>query len=135
MSTNIAPPIYQAPKSPRFQSLPTLSSIVDKQSLDVMVTQSKNTILQVLKNVRWIRLGITGFLLAWLGFFTYQILKPNIDEKRNENEARWFQLHRIWFGDESIVFILFRVWYLVLVFMAISPIIGEVIELLRNVRV
>ena len=139
---NTAPPIYQ-PTAPAYQvpqmftdvrnqipknfQIPTFDGT--KLPMKEMISDSKTTIMQVLKNVRIIKFGVTAFLLAWLAYFSYQILKPD-DE--NVDKSNWFNLHRIWFGDESIVFILFKIWYMVIVFLAISPIIGEIINLLQN---
>lgn len=80
--------------------------------------------IKIFNRIRIIRAIITLFLLAWLTVFTiltlrFKFSKTDIQPSKeqepqfsDENAIKYFYLHRIWFGENSIVLILFQVWYL-----------------------
>lgn len=98
--------------------------------------------------LRWIRLAITIFMVGWLGFFTYLMLRSYQDQGLFEQtskpqpatsdtdnsleDTKYFYLHRIWFGDDSIVMILFQVWYMTIMLFLLGPLIREAIRYLRR---
>jgi hypothetical protein len=48
-----------------------------------------------------------------------------------ENHVRYFNLHRVWFGEESIVMILFKLWYYAALLWMLSPILKELVVFLK----
>ena len=104
---------------------------INRTEMDTIVSKGKKSLLGVLSNIRTIKLSITLFLVGWLAYMTWKIISPPTSQQDIENKDRWYYVHRVWFGDESIVFMLFKIWYMVLVFLAISPMVGEAIDLMR----
>lgn len=51
--------------------------------------------------------------------------------RKTDKPTRLFYLHRIWFGDESVVYMLFKMWFMAVMFMVATPIIKEVLVNLK----
>jgi MFS-type transporter involved in bile tolerance (Atg22 family) len=122
MATSLRP-VYSNFKPPKVP--------ITKPEMKNIVSKSKASLMSVVNNIRTIKIGITVFLIGWLGYLTYRILKPSVTNFDEQNKERWYEVHRVWFGDESIIFMLFKIWYMVLIFMALSPVLGEIIDLIR----
>jgi len=90
-----------------------------------------NSILKINSVMKIARLVVTIVLLSWLISISICILKQkrvNTDASPQElpDHNRYFNLHRVWFGDEAPIFVLFRIWYYVFIFMVISPFLYEI---------
>lgn len=77
------------------------------------------------------RVMLTTLILGWLIFLTYYLMRPVQTEIEEERKQAYYNVHRAWFGDQSIVFSLFQIWYYTLLFALIAPIFGELFFALR----
>ena len=50
-----------------------------------------------------------------------------INLRKTDKPTRLYYLHKIWFGDESIVYILFKIWFMTIMFFIALPIVKEVL--------
>ena len=106
-------------------------------------------IKSIFTRVRIIRAVITFVLLAWLVVFTILTLRLQFSEKDIEQNfttdssgsvptitdpeaTKYFYLHRIWFGDSSIVLILFQVWYFTAIMFLLGPLVNQAIKFLSK---
>lgn len=76
------------------------------------------------------RLALSIMLILWLAVMTFYIRYRN-DPEDPEAHQRYFAIHRVWFGEQSIVMILWRMWYTVLVIGMVSPLVKEILFLLQ----
>lgn len=91
----------------------------------------------IFSRVKLIRAILTFVLLAWLVVFTILSLQlkfsaadlasPNTIPE-DSNAAKYFYIHRIWFGEESIVMMLFKVWYFTALMFLVGPLIQKGID-------
>lgn len=113
-------------------------------------TSTVDDIKIAFSRLRWIRLIITIFLVGWLGFFTYLMMRSYQDQgffdsnqpstskaatsdtDSSLEDTKYFYLHRIWFGDYSIVLILFQVWYMTIMLFLLGPLVREGIRYLQR---
>lgn len=102
-----------------------------KKNTALDVQQNYKDFVDNLKTARkamtMMRIGFTSFLLAWLVLVLRCIFRgdyPTEEIKRNRTE-QCFYAHRTLFGDESILYILFRVWYITILVMIMVPIFYE----------
>jgi hypothetical protein len=49
----------------------------------------------------------------------------------DKNYDRYYNLHRVWFGDTSIVMIVFNLWFWVVIFWLMGPILREIGMILK----
>ena len=93
--------------------------------------QSRKSIENTITSMSYGRIVITFILIGWLITFTYLIMKKDEIKPDDSEYQRWFMLHRTWFGDESIVMILWKVWYYTLLLLTLSPLIREIVSFMR----
>lgn len=48
-----------------------------------------------------------------------------------ENYVRYYNLHRVWFGDQSIVWTIFKIWYFTIILWMLSPVLRELVIFLK----
>lgn len=103
------------------------------------IPSNPTTIVNKLQDVRSsmqnIRIVMTIFLVSWLAVMSYMFM-IKYAEKRSDNsdvEAhkkhrtdRLYYLHRVWFGDDSIVYMLVKVWYMAVIIMLLTPVLIEI---------
>lgn len=91
------------------------------------------------------RFGVTIFLIGWLVLITVLILreKPNeqtdeqlyaqpyvqtyVPQQNSQAHAKYFNLHRVWFGEQSIIMIIFKIWYYALIVWMMTPLMRELV--------
>ena len=49
----------------------------------------------------------------------------------DKNYDRYYNLHRVWFGDTSIVMVVFNLWFWVVIFWLMGPILREIGMILK----
>lgn len=100
------------------------------------------SIQSIFTRIQVIRAIITFVLIAWLVVFTILTLRiqfspADIEQSSTSGAAptptdpesmKYFNLHRIWFGDSSIVLILFQVWYLTALMLVFGKLVGPAIK-------
>lgn len=81
------------------------------------------------------RMLITIILCAWLITLSYLITRKsdtqNPDDKTDPSRMRYYNLHRVWFGDQSPLLILLKLWYYTFVLILLAPVIRELITFLK----
>jgi hypothetical protein len=114
----------------------------------------------VLDNLFLSRSLLTVFIIGWLLFFTFKIYSspsrtssaiarrfpdfPDSNVKGPEKSPekgndptdieRLYYIHRVWFGDESIVFALFNIWYYTLFLMIMGPLVRVVVNYMKSLQ-
>lgn len=88
----------------------------DNEMLDTLYDSVK----KVLNHLRMFRLAVTAFIVGWCVFALYKILFPTNEEMNNGREFQYFNAHRVLFGDESVLMILFKLWYFVALFVLLK---------------
>lgn len=67
---------------------------------------------------------------------------PNNPNDDDRNVLRLFYLHKIWFGDDSIVYMIFKIWFFTILLINFAPVLVEIaryigtktdFELLKNI--
>lgn len=98
------------------------------------------SIQSIFTRIQVIRAIITFVLIAWLVVFTILTLRIQFSPEDIEQSStpgstptdpesmKYFNLHRIWFGDSSIVLILFQVWYLTALMLVFGKLVGPAIK-------
>lgn len=84
---------------------------------------------RTLKIIAYGRTGITFILVAWLITVSIWIMKKN--DTNDKEHQRYFNLHRVWFGEESIILILWKMWYYTLLLISLSPLIRELVTFIK----
>lgn len=74
-----------------------------------------------LKRLFYARIAISIFMLGWLGYITYKLSRAD-KEDPDGNGTKYFYLHRVWFGETSIIATLFQMWWTTLLLFMLSPI-------------
>jgi len=105
------------------------------------------SVKRIYKRIMMGRIGLTVFLIVWAIVMSVLIARKPDGEKNIEdsinykrktiNEAydrdydRYYTLHRIWFGDESVLMILFKIWFWVTVAWMVGPILRHFVLFMR----
>jgi len=96
------------------------------------VGRIQGTLSSILKALFYGRLGISALLLSWVIFISYKLTKQSEEEEESEEgRDRYFYLHRVWFGEESILMILFNMWYYSVILLMLTPIISWLADILK----
>jgi len=85
---------------------------------------------------------VTLFLIAWLLGISFLIIYTSPDKTRPltddliqtgdyYNHVRFFNLHRVWFGEESIVIIIIKLWFYTAILWLLGPILRELAVLFK----
>lgn len=96
------------------------------------------SVRKLLKLILIGRIVITVLLIAWtLGISAMMVWKPLLEEEMDSttgrlisdrnNYFRYYNLHKLWFGDEAVVMVLIRLWLYVLGMWLLEPILREVV--------
>lgn len=129
------------------------------------------SLLHSLSTIKYLRIGVTLFMVSWLGVMTYlmtvEIIKTdkeqsnndehfdsyktnkgckkqfnlkneltkkpqksdlnNTNEKPNKIQQLWY-LHSVWFGDRSIVEILFNMWIIAIMIIVFLPVLTKILD-------
>jgi hypothetical protein len=120
-----------------------------------------NSFMRAIKYIYYGRIGLTFFLVGWLLVMSYLILYQRFPyrqrgqtlyglqaqdaQKKPQDQdvnvsiqtmpissSRFYELHRVWFGDESILWILVKIWYLAILFMMVAPLIKQALTALKS---
>jgi len=99
----------------------------------VALKRAPYTVLNVLKRiVSYImaaRTTITVVMCAWLITISYFIIRKtdpaDTYDANDPSRTRYYNLHRVWFGDDSSLLILFKIWYYTFIFIMLGPILRE----------
>jgi len=103
------------------------SVLRNAQTIGMNAESVANTVDRVLTYSWWGRIVITVVMLAWMGALSYLIATPKKDSENGDvQRARYYNLHRIWFGDQSALMILVTLWYYTIILMILGPIIKEI---------
>lgn len=97
------------------------------------IQKGHSTIKKVLKALFYGRVGITLILLIWVSFISYRLVRSNTIEEDTiqEDTDKYFYLHRVWFGEESVLMIIFNMWYYSFILLILYPIIGWLSDVLK----
>jgi len=90
-----------------------------------ILERSQEILQNALTTVFYTRIGITLLILAWT--ITLSIMIASRDLTPDDTE-RYFYLHRLWFGEESSLRILWDLWFYTLVFFSLQPVIREILR-------
>ena len=90
-----------------------------------------NSLKKFLKYVMMGRTGLSIFLIVWLVVFSILFARPSESKEEDETRQKYFYLHRVWFGEESIIMILFKMWYYTLILLMLNPILRELVIFLK----
>jgi len=85
-------------------------------------------IRRTMSNVRMI---FTIFIISWVIAVAICLMKQDEQSDNEQQNSRYYYLHRIFFGDESPLFMLFRMWIYAFVFYLLTPLFGEILIVLR----
>lgn len=77
------------------------------------------------------RILISVLLLGWVIYITYKLSQEEEGVEKEETRAKYFYMHRVWFGEESIALILFNLWYYSFIFLLITPVISWFSDILK----
>lgn len=96
------------------------------------IRKVQGTVRVVLKGLFYGRVSITLFILGWIGFIIYK-LRPRQEDTSEDavGRARYFDMHRVFFGDQSVLMILFSMWYYSFILILVAPIIKWVTDVLK----
>lgn len=94
------------------------------------------------------RIILTLFLLIWVIIISFLLIRENKKDvdggfggfgggdsdsgDSDDKRLRYFNLHRVWFGEESVILILFKMWYYAIIIWMISPMITPIILYLKT---
>lgn len=95
------------------------------------IQKSRESIENTVSSMAYGRFFITILLIGWLGTMTYLIMKKDEVKSDDPEYNRYYLLHRTWFGEESIVMILWKVWYYTLLLLTLSPLVRELVSFMR----
>jgi len=87
-------------------------------------TKILNSVERFMKYIMAGRIGLSIFLVGWTVMISYFLMRPRDTE---EDRRRYYDLHRSWFGDESVFMIIFKMWYYTLILFAAGPILRELV--------
>lgn len=90
-----------------------------KRTADEML----NKVMYVVSRLMQIRVIATVFIVGWLLMISHLLTRAD-KGKRPEDRDRYFALHRVWFGDSSVVQTLFNMWYYTILLLIVSPLVG-----------
>jgi predicted secreted protein len=103
------------------------------------VTELKDEIEVTMKSslgrLKIIRLVLTFAIITWLVVFTVMTSledESEDDEETKKTHDKYFAMHRIWFGDDSLIAILFGIWYKTMIIIILAPIITKVLQKIRD---
>lgn len=116
-----------------------------KKYVDELETSSVNmwrSFKEILRYIMAGRIGLTIFIIIWTVVISILIVRNNTDKtdesdnpsnpsNPNVNYIRYFNLHKVLFGDESVLLILFKLWYYVLFLWVAGPIFKEFIIFMK----
>jgi len=116
------------------------------------VDEIMNNITFVLRRLFYFKAVVTILIIIWLIFASIMIATPvnnnnNYNYNKNnenawdkfknfivvddKNYTRYFNLHRVWFGDQSIVELLIKTWYSAIALWIGRPVIRYLINKLK----
>jgi heme/copper-type cytochrome/quinol oxidase subunit 2 len=86
-----------------------------------------------LKRLTILRIAITLFIVVWVLVMSYYLTRnyDEDDKEQGERRAKYFYLHRVWFGEESTVMIIFKMWIWAVILMLLAPLLRHVVLFLR----
>lgn len=90
-----------------------------------------DTLFFVVKQVSQLRIIATLFLLGWLIAMTYLLMRPAKNAEDAASRDRYFALHRVWFGDTSIVGMIYSIWYFTILLLVVVNVSGLTAKLSR----
>jgi len=94
--------------------------------------KAQSTAQMVLKGLFYGRVGISLIIIGWLTYVLYK-LKPTEQDtpEGTASRARYYDMHRVFFGDQSVVMILFSMWYYSFILILLSPVLKWVADVLK----
>ena len=97
------------------------------------LVSSKDRLFSSIQNVMTImmrfRIVVTVVIIAWGIFMSQKIVRQDLDQN---SMWKYFNFHRVWFGEESIVMILFSLWFKVFLIIIFLPLIQELINIVAD---
>lgn len=88
------------------------------QSIFQLVMEAFKEILGLLMKFKIL---ITLAILAWGIFISKKVIDNASDSRPSVDYLKYYNLHRIWFGEESLIVILFKMWISYLLLTVITP--------------
>lgn len=80
-------------------------------------------VLYIVSRLMQLRVIVTVLLVGWLLVISHLLVRAD-KEGREDDRNRYFSLHRVWFGDSSVVQTLFNMWYYTILLLLVSPLVG-----------
>ena len=110
-----------------------------KQNMKRMERSPLNVFGSAKKFIKYMlagRLGVTLFLLVWIVCISILMVgqKKQGDDyivRDDQDYARYFNLHRVWFGEESVLLMLFKLWYYSAILWLLSPVLRQLAIFLK----
>jgi len=101
-----------------------------------MSTISTDSIMQSLKQsfgiLVNIKVIITTLIITWGIFMSTYIIRQSADDDESMNTSwKYYNFHRVWFGDESLLIILFNIWFKTLLIAMFIPIAKELFHIMN----
>lgn len=103
-----------------------MDSINYKETARSAVNTVISELTQFIGKIMFLRVLLTLLITAWLAFITYNILyTKSDDEDYSRYRTKYFELHRVYFGDEAPLRILFNMWFYVVLLFLLAPLIQK----------
>ncbi len=117
-----------------------------KNTLQNIHKSPLNVVKSVDQFLTYMKIGkivLTIFILGWVLVISTLIVRksPSKDSREgysgeegilknvandDQNYARYYNLHRVWFGDQSTLWLLARIWFYTLIFWMMGPLLKHV---------
>jgi hypothetical protein len=105
------------------------------QNIKEEYSEPWNYVQKNLKRIMTLRVIVTLAIITWAIVLSYHLMRKPTEqeqiEERGEHRAKYFYMHRVWFGEESLVMIIFKIWVWVIILMLLSPLLRQLIIFLR----
>jgi hypothetical protein len=127
--------IIKKMSKPRFNLSQELSTIDTPETRKEGAAWLENSIKRIKSTTRRITWGgiiVSLFLFTWVLVFTFLLLKPgkDVDDRAHQ---KYFATHRLWFGEESIILIIWNIWYYALLLIVLGPILMGAGPLVKSI--
>jgi hypothetical protein len=96
------------------------------------------SIQRILRYMMLGRVGITFMIIGWTVLVSVMILwnpADNVDKPfdvKDANYIKYFNLHRLWFGEESVLLLLMNIWKYTLLLLLLKPVFTEIYKVVIN---